>query len=417
MKVIKRDGRQVEFNKQKIINAIELAMERTNDGVNHDIALNIANKVAHDAEQMKSISVEQIQDMVEQRLMASSKKDAAKEFITYRSERTRVRELDKQLYKEADKILNCENVTNDNANIDQYSFSGKEERISDMVHKSYASNKLFTDRVRKAWEQHYIYIHDLNKYAIGEHNCLFADVARLLKNGFSTRNGDVRGANSVSTAFQLVAVIFQCQSQVQFGGVASAHIDTDIAPYVRKSFIKHYKNGMKYISGYSNEAINDVISHGFDISINSEYAKKCTPVYKYAYDMLEKEGKQGAQALYHNLNTLESRAGSQVPFTSINFGCDTTPEGRLVSKWLLEASIDGIGKFHKTSIFPIAIFQYKKGINDKPNTPNYDLKQLAIKSMCKRIYPNWVNCDFTQHHENPNDPDTRKATISLKSVA
>lgn len=411
MKVVKRDGRKVEFNKQKIVNAIELAMERTNDGVNHDIALNIANKVAHDAEQMKTISVEQIQDMVEQRLMASSKKDAAKEFITYRSERTRIREMDKTIYKEAEKILDCKNITNDNANIDQFSFSGKEERIADMIHKSYAVDKLFTNRVRNARKQNYIYIHDLNKYSVGEHNCLFADVSKLLKNGFSTRNGDVRGANSVSTAFQLVAVIFQCQSQVQFGGVASAHIDTDIAPYVKKSFIKHYKNGMKYISGYSNEEINDVINHGFDISINSEYAKKCTPVYKYAYDMLEKEGLQGAQALYHNLNTLESRAGSQVPFTSINFGCDITSEGRLVSKWLLEASIDGIGKFHKTSIFPIAIFQYKKGINDKPDTPNYDLKQLAIKSMCKRIYPNWVNCDFTQHHEDPSDPDTRKATM------
>ncbi|CAB1251406.1 Ribonucleotide reductase of class III (anaerobic), large subunit [Ruminococcaceae bacterium BL-6] len=412
MKVTKRDGRIVNFDKTKIVEAIKKAMERTTGGVN----LTIANKIADSIEKTnKDLSVEEIQDLVENKLMTTSRKDVAKEYITYRNERTRIREQDKAIYKDADKILNCENITNDNANIDQYSFSGKEERIAEMIHKSYAIDKLFTDRVRKAYNEHWIYIHDLNKYAIGEANCLFADVAKLLKNGFSTRNGDVRGANSVSTAFQLVAVIFQCQSQVQFGGVASAHIDTDIAPYVKISFKKHFKDALKYIGKFDNPDINEIINEN-KIEIDNNDLKIHYPnSYQYAYDMLNKEGKQGAQALYHNLNTLESRAGSQVPFTSINFGCDTTPEGRLVSKWILEASIDGIGKFHRTSIFPISIFQYKKGINDKPGTPNYDLKLLAIKSMSKRIYPNWVNCDFTQHHEDPNDPDTRKATMGCRT--
>ena len=407
-KVTKRDGRIVNFDKTKIINAIEKAMKRTKKGIDNSIAEKIANSIE---KINKDLSVEEIQDLVEKKLMTTSRKDVAKEYITYRNERTRIREQDKALYKEADKILNCENITNDNANIDQYSFSGKEERIAEMVHKSYAVNKLFTDRVRKAYNDHWIYIHDLNKYAVGEHNCLFVDVAKLLKNGFSTRNGDVRGAHSVSTAFQLVAVIFQCQSQVQFGGVASAHIDTDIAPYVKISFKKHFKDALKYIGKFDNSNINKIINENKIEIDNNDLKIRYPNSYQYAYDMLNKEGKQGAQALYHNLNTLESRAGSQVPFTSINFGCDTTPEGRLVSKWILEASIDGIGKFHRTSIFPISIFQYKKGINDKPGTPNYDLKLLAIKSMSKRIYPNWVNCDFTQHHEDPNDPDTRKATM------
>ena len=127
--------------------------------------------------------------------------------------------------------------------------------------------------------------------------------------------------------------------------------------------------------------------------------------------MLEKEGKQAAQGLYHNLNTLESRQGSQVPFTSINFGRDTSPEGKLVSKWMLEASLDGIGKNHSTSIFPISIFQYKKGINADPKDINYDLKQLALKSLSKRIYPNWVNCDWSQAHEDINEPDTYFSTM------
>ena len=133
--------------------------------------------------------------------------------------------------------------------------------------------------------------------------------------------------------------------------------------------------------------------------------------YTYALKSLEREGRQSAEALFHNLNTLESRAGSQVPFTSINYGRDETTEGRLVSKWLLNASLNGIGKHHLTPIFPISIFQYKNGCNANPEDKNYDLKQLAIKSLSKRIYPNFVNCDWSEAHENPLDPDTFFSTM------
>jgi ribonucleoside-triphosphate reductase len=417
MEVTKRDGRKVEFNRTKITDAIIKAMERTDNGINREIALSISNKIAHTIEDsnIKKISVESIQDIVEDKLMASSRKDVAKEYITYRQERTRVRNLNKELYQKTHDIISCSNIDNNNANIDQYSFSGRENRVGSELHKQYAKDNLLTESVKKAFEDGYIYIHDFDKYAIGSHNCLFADVGKLLKEGFSTRNGDVRGANSIATAFQLIAVIFQIQSQVQFGGVASAHIDYDIAPYVKKSFVKHYKDGMKYISHYTDELIQETINNGFDISLNSENAKAYESVYQYAYDMTYREGMQGAQALYHNLNTLESRAGAQVPFTSINYGRDTSKEGQLVTEWLLKASIDGIGKVHKTSIFPIAIFQYKKGINDKEGTPNYYLKKLAIQSMTKRFYPNWVNCDSPTHLENPDDIDTIKATMGCRT--
>ena len=406
MKVIKRDGRKVEFDKQKITNAIEKAMERTNIGVNHDIALNITNKIYHSIKDKNKVTVEDIQDMVEEKLMSSSRKDAAKEFITYRNERTKVRNKDTELYNETRKILNCENVDNTNANIDQYSFSGKESRIGANFIQRFATDELLTDRVRKAKEQHYIYLHDYDKYSIGNHNCLFANVSKLLANGFRTRNGDVRPANSVSTAFQLIAVIFQCQSQVQFGGVASAHIDYDIAPYVKLSFSKHLKDGIEWVENITNVKVPKSVSVT-DKSWEMKYPK----AFNYATKMTYREGLQGAQAFYHNLNTLESRAGSQVPFTSINLGRDTSREGQLVSEWIFKASIDGIGKLHQTSIFPIAIFQHKKGVNDKEGTPNYYLKELAIKSMCKRIYPNWVNCDFSQHHEDVDDIDTYKCTM------
>ena len=417
VKVLKRDGREVEFDKTKISNVILQAMSRTDSGVNRDITLSIANKITRTLEESNKspITVESIQDMVEEKLMASSRKDVAKEFITYRQERTRVRNLNKELYKKASEVFACSNIDNNNANVDQYSFSGRENRVGAELHKLYAADNLLTENVKNNFENGYIYIHDFDKYATGMHNCLFADVGRLLREGFATRNGDVRGANSIATAFQLIAVIFQIQSQVQFGGVASAHIDYDVAPYVKKSFVKHYKNGMKYISNYSDAVIDEIIKNGLDISLTSEDAKARESVYKYAYDMTYKEGLQGAQALYHNLNTLESRAGAQVPFTSINYGRDTSKEGQLVTEWLLKASIDGIGKLHKTSIFPIAIFQHKKGINDVEGTPNYYLKKLAIESMTKRFYPNWINCDAPTHREDPNDIDTIKAGMGCRT--
>lgn len=435
-KIIKRDGREVEYNHKNIENAILHAMDRTELGRDIPLAQKIAFEIGNSGK--KKLAVEEVQDLAENKLMSSSRKDVAKHYITYRNERTKVRNLNKQLYEETRKVLECSNIDNTNANIDQHSFSGKENRIGAELHKQFANDNLLTERVKDAFEQHYIYIHDFDKYAIGNHNCLFADVGKLLETGFTTRNGDVRPANSVSSAFQLIAVIFQIQSQVQFGGVASAHIDYDVAPFVRKSFVKHFTSALnqKYmrenkISALSFQTfeefkkwrkqniktlLNDNKLPAEDIYVsNRDLRVKFPDCFDAAYERLYDEGLQGAQALYHNLNTLESRAGAQVPFTSINYGRDISREGQLVTEWLLKASIEGIGKLYQTSIFPIGIFQYKKGVNDKPGTPNYYLKQLAIESMCKRIYPNWVNCDYSQHHEDPNDIDTIKATMGCRT--
>jgi hypothetical protein len=191
---------------------------------------------------------------------------------------------------------------------------------------------------------------------------------------------------------------------MQFGGIASGHLDRDLAPYVRKSFLKHFKVGLEYVDQdifitwdkFKNKYTNELNTASIDAywNIFKNYSSKA---YKYARDMLEKEGNQSTQALYHNLNTLESRAGSQVPFTSINFGLDTSFEGRKVTEWCLNASIDGIGEHHETPIFPISIFTYKKSVNGVEGTPNYDLKRLAIKSLCKRIYPNIANGDWVSN--------------------
>lgn len=221
----------------------------------------------------------------------------------------------------------------------------------------------------------------------------------LLRNGFKTRQTTVRGANSVNTAMQLVAVIFQLQSLQQFGGVASTHLDWTMQPYVRISFYKHY-NDVRDTLNMKPIKLDKIFIEETDID-NDFYKGKHfwnfikRYVYKKALKRTEKEIHQGVEGLYHNLNTLQSRSGNQLPFTSINYGTCTSKSGRMVTKALLDVSIEGLGKNHQTSIFPCGIFQYKKGINDKPGTPNYDLKRLALKSDVRRIYPNWANCDWS----------------------
>lgn len=410
-KVQKRDGRTELFNKSKIKNAICKAMERSGQ-YNIAVADRIVEKIA--SANATILDVEKIQDMVEYELMKSTLKQTAKEYITYREKRNQERQRNNIINKQIEDILLCKNIQNQNANVDERSFGGRKFESANVLHKNIALNVFIRPEVAQAHKDGRIYIHDLSEYDIGSHNCLFCDLQRLLNEGFSTRNGDVRPANSFSTACQLIAVIFQIQSQVQYGGVASAHIDYDLAPFVKKSFSKHFKEGLRWVEEVDEEIINSIpTSLG---TLNLVYKDKYPKAHEYAIQMLEKEGKQAAQSLYHNLNTLESRAGSQIPFTSINFGTDTSNEGRMVSRWLLDASIAGIGKYYLTPIFPISIFKYKKGINDKEGTINYDLKKHAIKSLSKRIYPNIVNCDFSQNFEDPSNPDTAMATMGCRTM-
>lgn len=398
-KIEKRDGSIVDFNKDKITNAILKAMKSV-DMVDEKEASNVTTQVVKEVNKAnKSIpGVEDIQDIVEEKLMKKLPK-VAKEYITYRNQRNIIRNRKSSTMINIKKILSCSNVQNSNANIDEYSFGGRKNESANIIQKEIALNDLIDPEITEAYNEGRLYIHDLSEYTIGEHNCLFADIPRLLGNGFEARNGDVRPASCFSTACQLLAVIFQIQSQCQFGGVADNAIDRHLAPYVRKSFIKHYKNGLHWF-GNPGDWDTFTANHGFNIetaSISAEWNVFKTfnrMAYMFAMESLEKEGLQSTQALYHNLNTLESRAGSQVPFTSINFGLDTSFEGRKVTEWCLKASIDGIGKNHSTSIFPISIFVNKKEINDRMYTPNYDLKKLAIKSLTKRIYPNFANGDW-----------------------
>lgn len=315
--------------------------------------------------------------------------------------------------------VDARDIENQNANVDEFSFSGRVGMATNSLMKELALNYYLSEKSKNNHLNNEIYIHDLDSYAVGEHNCLSIPFDDILKSGFSTRQTDVRPAQSINTALQLVAVIFQLQSLQQFGGVSATHLDWTLVPYIRKSFAKHYKDGLKYIEQCSDidYEIEFMLNNAPEYSIEDEeyraYSKK---VFVYATDMVIKETYQAVEAMYHNLNTLQSRAGGQLPFTSINYGTCTLPEGRLLIRALLETSIKGLGKFHKTSIFPCSIFQCMKGVNRKEGDPNYDLFLLALRSTAQRLYPNYVNCDWSVNQGyDKNDPTTYVSTMGCRT--
>lgn len=409
MQVTKRDGRVVPFDKSKIVQAIEAAMKETKVGIEPAVSNRIADIIEA---KRQNTTVESIQDQVERLLMQSAHKDAAKKFILYRANRTKQRELQGAILDQVRAKTNGAKIDNANANVDEHTYGGRKNEAACVIQKQLALEENMSQDVAFAHKDGLIYQHDLDHFNLGAHNCLQLDFQHLFKNGFATRNCDVRPPSVFSTACQQVAVALQLQSQCQYGGCGSIHIDTDLAPFVKKSFFRHYRDGVEWIEGKE-------LDYSFheDLSIDEPDYKVYSPkAYDYAMTMLEREGKQAAEALWHNLGTLESRAGSQVPFSSLNYGRDSSPEGRLVTKWFLNASINGVGKHHKTSIFPISIFSYKKGVNANKEDPNYDLKQLAIKSLSQRIYPNICNGDWSEAHEDPNDPDTIFSTMGCRTM-
>lgn len=415
IKVRKRDGRIVPFNRDKILNAVLAAFKQVDGELTEyaiDKAENIANYIEGYYEEEKSIAdIEDIQNLVENGLMSCKRKDVAKSYILYREERSKNRNKKTKLNKIILEKLLATNVQNQNANVDEYSFGGRKGEAANELMKDYALNYIMSDMAKENHLNNEIYTHDLDSYAIGMHNCLSIPFDDLLKNGFNTRQADVRGANSINTAFQLVAVIFQLQSLQQFGGVSATHLDWTMVPYVRKSFFKHWRDGQKYIAELD-DADNLVFFK--DKSIDDEYYKKDLKVYKYAMDKTIKETQQAVEGMYHNLNTLQSRSGNQLPFTSINYGTCTLPEGRLVIKALLEGCIKGTGKYHKTSIFPCGIFQVMSGVNKEHGTPNYDMFQLALKSTSQRLYPNYANVDWSGNAGyDVNDPKTYFSTMRM----
>lgn len=318
VKVIKRDGREEEFRKEKIKDAVLKAFNSV-DGYVTDTANSVAIKIADEIENIKkqSMGVEDIQDIVENKLMQTARKDVAREYIIYRNERTKTRERNSDFMNDVSEKLYAKNVENQNANVDEKSFGGRIGAASSALTKKYALDYIVSPMARRNHLNNEIYIHDLDSYAVGNHNCLSIPFDDLLANGFNTRQTDVRPANSINTAMQLVAVIFQIQSLQQFGGVAATHLDWTMVPYVRKSFYKHFMDGMKYLEDEFGEDEFKAEWEGRelnskDVSIEDDVYRNFYRPYEYALDMTEKEVHQSVEGMYHNLNTLQSRSGNQL---------------------------------------------------------------------------------------------------------
>lgn len=409
--VIKRDGTKVLFDKSKIVNAIEKAMNDSSDPVDHKLSDSIASEIAAIDSTM---DVEAIQNAVENRLMQSGYYETTRSYMNYRYLHGIARSNYKELMDAVEEKLLGKKIDNQNANVDEASFGGRIGEMSRVVSKRYALDYCMSKMARENHENNEIYIHDLDSYAVGMHNCLSIPFDDLLANGFNTRQTDVRPAQSISTAFQLVAVIFQIQSLQQFGGVSATHLDWTMVPYVRKSFSKHFKDGIKYIKPEDDPSrVSKELSFN-DLEANDPRNAK---VYQYAMDMTKRELNQAVEGMYHNLNTLQSRSGNQLPFTSINYGTCTLPEGRMVIEALLNASIKGIGKLHRTSIFPCGIFQMAKGINRAPGDPNYDMYQLALRSTAQRLYPNYANVDWSGNEGyDKNNVKTYFSTMGCRTA-
>ena len=445
--VYKRDGRSEVFKPEKIQNAVLKAFYEV-DGEETERAKEIAERISTSiSEIQRDLGVEEIQDLVEEKI-AQFDMDVARKYIIYRNDRSRIRDMKSPIRIKARNTLNSQNDDRQNANVDGKSFGGRVGAVNSEVMKQIALDEYMSEM---SWTNHLsnrIYIHDLDSYAAGMHNCLSIPFDKLLANGFNTRQTDVRPAQSVNTAGQLIAVIFQLQSLQQFGGVSATHIDRTLMPYVKKSFRKHYivaylKNTAAFsqidLMGMLFDSYEDeigIVRNRFEdwIDTNKERfyeetglkeedfffanKEKLDPLlYQSAmYDTIL-ETKQAVEALYHNLNTLQSRSGNQLPFTSINYGTCTEPEGRMVIKALLDVSISGIGKLHKTSIFPCGIFQLMKGVNRKPGDPNYDLYRLALRSTAQRLYPNYANCDWSGNEGyDPNNPKTYFSTMGCRTA-
>ena len=418
LQVRKRNGILVPFDKERIINAINKAFIEVDEALYEDDTANdIADEIKYAVKTSDEVvSVEKIQDMVEDYLMKSERRDVAKEYIRYRYKREIARKGQDDFIKAFSAKIQGSDIENQNANVDEMSFGGRVGAASDLQMKKYALDYLVSSKSRANHENNEIYIHDLNAYAVGMHNCLSIPFDDLLAKGFNTRQTDVRPAGSINTAFQLVAVIFQLQSLQQFGGVSATHLDWTMVPYVRKSFYKHWKDGWNFLNP---DCAFDIGSINNTMAIEDYLKMNDCPsnVYDYALQMTEKEVHQAVEGMYHNLNTLQSRSGNQLPFTSINYGTCTLPEGRMVIKALLDVSIEGLGRLHKTSIFPCGIFQCAKGINRAPGDPNYDLFRLALKSTALRLYPNYANVDWTGNvGYDKNDPKTYFSTMGCRTA-
>ena len=426
-KIVKRDGKIVDFDPEKITEAIAKAGLSTEE-FKHDRAKQLADKAVKRAQEtikQRTPSVEQIQDIVEEVLMESAFKKTAKEYITYRQERNRVREAKSNLMNIYKTIAVADasedsDVKRGNANVDGNSAMGKMLQFGAEGSKIFAKTLLMKPEFAKAHDEGDIHVHDLDFYATGTLTCCQTDPLQLFADGgFNTGHGHLRTPNSIGSYGALAAIILQANQNEQHGGQSIPNFDYAMAPGVNKSFRKALNRAIRQYNRFSgNKEIEVKIPEDLEYGDAKALKKLKLPegIVESANEDVERQTFQAMEGFIHNLNTMHSRAGAQVPFTSINFGTDTSEAGRLVVRCLLDATEDGLGH-GETPIFPISIFKVKEGVNYNPGDPNYDLFKRSMEVSAKRLFPNFVFIDAPFNLEGyvPGDYRTEIATMGCRT--
>lgn len=396
----KRDGRKVKFTPEKIVAALTKAGEATGE-YDAKTAMKLAERVLDRAEKeltSKIPSVEQIQDITEETLMASNYKQTARVYILYRQERSRIRDSKSRLMSTYKTIAHAmakddkDDIKRSNANVDSDTAMGKMLQFGSEGSKEFAHSFLLKPEHSKAHLEGDIHIHDLDFYSTGTLTCCQTDPLKLFKNGFNTGHGFLRTPQSIASYAALAAIILQANQNEQHGGQSIPNFDYAMAPGVNKTYRKAIKQNIDKFATFTGKKVQLDEKQLEKLTFGQTIKGIDSKVFDQSKKDTAKQTFQAMEGFVHNLNTMHSRAGAQVPFTSINFGTDTTPEGHLVSEAFLEALEKGLGH-GETPIFPISIFKVKEGINYNPDDPNYDLFKKSMAVSAKRLFPNFVFID------------------------
>ncbi len=425
-RIIKRDGKIVKFDPEKIVDAIAKAGLATEE-FKADRARALAEKVVQRANEKitaRTPNVEQIQDIVEEVLMESSFKKTARAYIRYRQERSRVRTAKSDLMMIYRTISHADasedsDVKRSNANVDGNSAMGKMLQFGAEGSKVFAKSLLLRPDIAAAHDAGEIHIHDLDFYATGTLTCCQSDPFVMFENGgFNTGHGHLRTPNSISSYGALAAILLQANQNEQHGGQSIPNFDYAMAPGVNKSFRKALKRNLEKYNKFTGKKLELTVKDNYDYGDDKALTKDKWPqeVIDASNEDVERETLQAMEGFVHNLNTMHSRAGAQVPFTSINFGTDTTPAGRLVSLDLLQATENGLGK-GETPIFPISILKVKEGINYNPEDPNYDIFKRSMEVSAKRLFPNFcfIDAPYNLKYYKKGDYRTEIATMGCRT--
>ena len=414
--VKKRDGRIVGFNEQKVMAAIRKAMLHTDKGEDERLLYQITDRIAQRGE--SQMTVEEIQDLVEMELMKSSRKDVAQKYIAYRNQRSIARKAKtREVFLDIVNIKNND-VTRENANMNADTPAGMMMKFASETTKPFVDDYLLSEESRNAVEHNYLHIHDKDYYPTKSLTCVQHPLDNILHNGFTAGHGASRAAKRIETASVLACISMECAQNEMHGGQAIPAFDFYLAPFVRMSYIEELKaledlNGEDYKDMYD-EPLMDYLKAPLDGLEGKDRVRQ------HAMNKTVARVHQAMEAFIHNMNTIHSRGGNQVVFSSINYGTDTSAEGRCVMREILLSTYEGVGD-GETAIFPIQIWKKKRGVNYLPEDRNFDLYQLACKVTARRFFPNFLNLDasFNQdadwHADDPKRYIHEVATMGCRT--